>query len=144
MALQIEQTYFFELILHFVADADADSIYFRISFREEKRTQTQASWSRFFRVGWGSSTWMGGRQKVRYVPRNQGNQIFWAGYPGILLGYPRGARKVWEKKACVQFSFPIVFRCRCRQSCSPQLRVGSTADASKLGHNFYFVADTEK
>ena len=32
--------------------------------------------------------------KVRYVPRNQGNQTFLAGYPGILLGYPGGARKV--------------------------------------------------
>ena len=30
----------------------------------------------------------GGGRKVRYVPRNQGNQTFWAGYPGILLGYP--------------------------------------------------------
>ena len=31
---------------------------------------------------------------------------FLAGYPGILPGYPGGARKVWEKK-CVQFSSPI-------------------------------------
>ena len=35
-----------------------------------------------------------GAKKVRYVPRNQGNQTFWAGYPGILPGYPGGARKV--------------------------------------------------
>ena len=46
------------------------------------------------RVGWGSSTWTGGGQKVRYVPRNQGNQTFWAGYPGILPGYPGIAREV--------------------------------------------------
>ena len=38
-----------------------------------------------------------GGQKVRYAPRNQGNQTFLAGYPGILPGYPGGAREVWEK-----------------------------------------------
>ena len=47
--------------------------------------------------GWG--------QKVRYVPRNPGKANFLAGYPGILPGYPRGARKV---KVCVQFSSPIL------------------------------------
>ena len=36
----------------------------------------------------------GGGQQVRYVPRNQENQTFWAGYAGILRGYPGGARKV--------------------------------------------------
>ena len=36
--------------------------------------------------GWGA--------KVRYIPRNQANQTFWAGYPGILPGYPGIARKV--------------------------------------------------
>ena len=35
-----------------------------------------------------------GGEKVWYVPRNQGNQTFLAGYPVILLGYPGGARKV--------------------------------------------------
>ena len=35
-----------------------------------------------------------GGQKVRYVPRNPGNQTFLAGYPGILPGYPGSARKV--------------------------------------------------
>ena len=57
-------------------------------------------------MGWGSSTRRGGGQKVWYVPRNQGNQTFLAGYPGILPGYPEIARKVWEKKVWVQFSFP--------------------------------------
>ena len=54
---------------------------------EEKGTQTQTFWSGYFLVGWGSSTRTGGGQKVRYVPRNQGNQTFWAGYPGISPGY---------------------------------------------------------
>ena len=58
--------------------------------------------------GWGGGLpreGVGGR-KVRYAPRNQGNQTFLAGYPGILPGYPGGARKVWEEKVYVQFSFP--------------------------------------
>ena len=67
---------------------------------EEKRTQTQTFWSGYLRAGWGSSTWRGGGQKVRYVPRNQGNQTYLAGYPGILPGYPGGARKVWKKNLC--------------------------------------------
>ena len=61
----------------------------------------------YFPVGWGSSTRRGGGQKVRYAPRKQGNQTFLAGYPGILPGYPEVARKVWEKKVWVQFSFPM-------------------------------------
>ena len=46
--------------------------------------------------GWGGGIpceW-GGGQKVGYVPRSQGNQTFLVGYPGILLGYPGGGRKV--------------------------------------------------
>ena len=58
-------------------------------------------------MGWGPSTWRGGGQKVRYVPRNPGNQTFLAGYPGILPGYPGSARKVWEKNVWVQFLAPI-------------------------------------
>ena len=46
----------------------------------------------------------GGGQKVRYVPRSKGSQTFWAGYPGILLGYPGGARKAREKNMFV-FNF---------------------------------------
>ena len=59
-----------------------------------------------FSGGVGSSTWMGGGQKVRHVPRSQENQTFRAGHPGILPGYPGGARKVWEKNVCVRFSSP--------------------------------------
>ena len=44
----------------------------------------------FHAKGWGP--------KVRYALRNQGNQTFLAGYPGILPGYPGGARKVLRKK----------------------------------------------
>ena len=49
---------------------------------------------------------MGGGQKVRYVPRNQGKQTCLAGYPGILPGYPRVARKVCEENVWVEFSSP--------------------------------------
>ena len=63
---------------------------------------------RIFSGGVGVCASRGGGQKVRYVPRNQGNQTFLAGYPGILPGYPGGAREVWEKKVCVHFSFPIL------------------------------------
>ena len=44
-----------------------------------------------------------GAKKVRYVPRSQGNQTFWAGYPRILPGYPGGHPKSLRKKNCVQF-----------------------------------------
>ena len=47
-----------------------------------------------------------GRQKVRHVPRSQGKTNFLAGYPGILPGYPGGARKVRGKNVCVQFLSP--------------------------------------
>ena len=35
-------------------------------------------------------------------------KLFFPGYPGILPGYPGGDRKVWEKKACAQFSSPKI------------------------------------
>ena len=60
----------------------------------KKEQKTQAFEPRYFLVGWGSSASRGGDQKVQYVPRNQGDQAFLAGYPGILLGYPGGPRKV--------------------------------------------------
>ena len=42
--------------------------------------------------------WMGGGQKVRYVPRNQGNQTFWAGYPEGFCRELPGAPEKFEKK----------------------------------------------
>ena len=36
----------------------------------------------------------GGGQKTLVCPSKPGNQTFLAGYPGILLGYPGGPRKV--------------------------------------------------
>ena len=39
--------------------------------------------------------------------QTKGNQIFWAGYPGILLGYRSRARKL-EKKNCVAFLAPYL------------------------------------
>ena len=85
-----------------------DPLGFLDIIREEKGTQTQTFGSGYPPVGWGFSTWRGGGRKVRYVPRNQGNQTLLAGYPRILPGYPGGAQKVWEKKVCVQFSFPTL------------------------------------
>ena len=35
-----------------------------------------------------------GAEKFGMPFETQGNQTFWAGYPGILPGYPRKARKV--------------------------------------------------
>ena len=58
--------------------------------------------------GGGSSTRRGEGQKVRYAPRNPGNQTFLAGYPGILPGYPGSARKVWEKNVWVLFLAPTL------------------------------------
>ena len=47
-----------------------------------------------FRWGRGLPREGGGGQKVRRVPRNQGNQTFWAGYPGI----PEAPGKFEKKK----------------------------------------------
>ena len=79
--------------------------------RHEKGTQTQTFESGYFPVGEGSSMWMGGGQKARYVPRNQGNKTFLAAYPGILLGYPGGARKVRETKKFVFDFWPLSGGC---------------------------------
>ena len=56
-------------------------------------------------MGWGSSTRRGGGQKVRYAPRNQGNQTLLAGHPRILPEKfpefcPRSLRK---KSSCSIF-----------------------------------------
>ena len=45
------------------------------------------------REGWG--------QKVRYAPRNQANQTFLAGYPGVLRGYPAKVPEMSEQKKFV-------------------------------------------
>ena len=52
----------------------------------------------YLRVGWGSSTWRGGGQKVRHVFRNPGRPdgISWDFCQDVL----GGARKVWEKNVC--------------------------------------------
>ena len=44
-----------------------------------------------------------GAKKFGMSLATQGNQTFWAGYAGILQGYPGGARKVWEKKFVFNF-----------------------------------------
>ena len=58
---------------------------------------------------------MGWGQKVRYVPRNPGNQTFLAGYPGIL---PGSARKVWEKNVWVHFLAPKRLCSECSSLCT--------------------------
>ena len=54
-------------------------------------------------MGWGSSTRRGGGQKVRYVPQNQGNQTFLAGYPGICRDIPEVPEKFEKKKFVFNF-----------------------------------------
>ena len=48
--------------------------------------------------GWGP--------KTSVCPSNPRETKLLAGYLGILPGNPGGARKVRERKVCVQFSFP--------------------------------------
>ena len=50
--------------------------------------------------------WRGGGQKVRYVPRNQGNQTFLADFLGFCWEIPEVPEKFEKKKVYVQFSFP--------------------------------------
>ena len=66
--------------------------------REEKGTQTQTFWSGYLRVGWGSSTWKGGGQKVGCVLRNPRKPNFLVGYPGIFAGISRRCPKSLRKK----------------------------------------------
>ena len=63
-------------------------------FRKKKEPKPKLFGPDIFGWGGGLPREGGGGRKVRYVPRSQGNQTFLAGYPGILLGYPGGARKV--------------------------------------------------
>ena len=53
----------------------------------------------FFLVGWGSSTWKGGGQKVWYVPWSPEKPNF-RDIPGFLPGYPRGCTKSLRKTLC--------------------------------------------
>ena len=69
----------------------------------KKRAQTQTFESGYFPVGWGSSTCRGGGQKARYVPRNQGNQTFWADFAGISRRCPKSSR---ERSLCSIFGPP--------------------------------------
>ena len=48
-----------------------------------------------------------GGQRVRYVPRNQGNQTFLAGYPGICWDIPAVPEKFEKKKFVFNF-LPLV------------------------------------
>ena len=79
-------------------------------FREEKETQTQTFESGYFPVGWGSSTCSGGGQKVRYVPRNQGNQTFLAGFPRDFPGISRRRPKSLRNKSLCSIFGPYIFR----------------------------------
>ena len=47
-----------------------------------------------FRWGRGLPRERVGAKKFGMSLETQGNHTFWAGYPGILPGYPGGARKV--------------------------------------------------
>ena len=75
----------------------------RVWIRHEQGTQTQTLGSGFpggggvFHVkGWGP--------KVRYVPQNQGDQLFWRDIPGFCWDIQESARKVREKKVYVQLA----------------------------------------
>ena len=74
--------------------------------REEKGTQTQTFGSGDLPVGWGSSTWRDGGQKVRYVPRNPGKPNFLAGYPGIFAGISLKCPKSLRKKSLCSILVP--------------------------------------
>ena len=64
------------------------------NLRHGKGTQTQTFESGYFLVGGGLPRERAGAKKFGMSLETQGNQTFLAGYPGILLGYPGGARKV--------------------------------------------------
>ena len=77
-------------------------------FNQARKTNPNLNfWARIFSGGVGDSHTKGWGPKSSVCPSKPGKSNFLAGYPGILPGYPGGARKVWEKKVWVQFLFPI-------------------------------------
>ena len=72
-----------------------------------KGTQTQTFCSRYFPVGWGSSTRRGGGQKVRYVPRNTGKSNFLGGISQDFAGISRRCPKSLRNKSLCSIPFPI-------------------------------------
>ena len=70
----------------------------------EKRNPHPNFWSEYLWVGWGSSTWRGGGQKVRYVPPNPREPKLLAGYPRIFAGISPGCPKSLRTKKFV-FNF---------------------------------------
>ena len=75
---------------------------------QKKGAQTETFESRFFLVppGRGLPHEGVGAKKFCMPLETREIKLFLAGYPGILPGYPGSARKVREKKVCVQFSSP--------------------------------------
>ena len=79
-------------------------------FREEKRNPDPSFCSGYLRVGVGGLPCEGVGLKSSVCPSKPGKSNFLAGYPGILLGYPGGARKVWEKTKFVFNFWPLFLR----------------------------------
>ena len=63
-----------------------------------KTDPTQTLWSGYLRAG-GVFHVKGWEPTSSECPSKPGKSNFLAGYPGILPGYPGGARKGWEKKS---------------------------------------------
>ena len=68
---------------------------------QEKRALPQTFGSGYLRVGWGSSTWTGGAKKFGMSFETQGCQTFGRDIRDFCWDV-LGARKVWEKKVCVE------------------------------------------
>ena len=66
-------------------------------------------WVRIFSGGLGVFHVLGWGPKSSVCPSKPGKSNLLGGiFPGILPGYPGGARKVWERKVCVKFLAPIL------------------------------------
>ena len=77
--------------------------------REEKGTQTQTFWSGYFRVGWGVFHVKGWGPKSSVCPSKPRETKLFGGISWDFAGIsPGGARRVREKKACVQFLGPML------------------------------------